>query len=300
MVLSALLNVVLPVVLVAGVGAAATRYVKIDQGTIARLGLYVLSPALALDTLLHATVEADSAFRVIAAYVLTVAVMGGITALVAAGYVPRTRRAVVAAVMIGNNGNFGLPIALFALGQVGFQYSLIVFLASVVLTFTVGPALYGGGGGLGGSVRAILRLPIMWCIAAALLMRVLGWQLPSGIDRGVHLLAQATLPMILLSLGLQIGASGWPRLTRPVITASTLRLALGPVVAFGVAYLVGARGVEWQALVLSAAMPTAVNAYLLATEFDADVESVAATVVVTTVAAIATIALVVTLLPSMA
>ena len=298
--LAALLNVVLPVAFVAGVGVAVGRLVKIDQSAVARLGLYALSPALALDTLLHTTVQAESALRVIAGFVLTVAITGLVAAFAAARYPDKTRRSVLAGVMIGNNGNFGLPIALFALGQVGFQYSLIVFLASVVLTFTVGPALYGAGGGLAGSLRAIARLPIMWCMLFALVMRALDWQLPAGLDRGVHLLAQATLPMILLSLGLQIGASGWPRLTRPVVTASTLRLALGPVVAFAVALLVGARGVELQALVLSAAMPTAVNAFLLATEFDADVESVAATVVVTTVGALGTIALVVTLLPFMA
>lgn len=295
--LNALLDVVLPVAFIAGVGVALGRLVKIDQGAVARLGLYALTPALALDTLLHTTVDAGSATRVILGFFLTVAVTGVVTALVTPRMPARTRRSVLAAVMIGNNGNFGLPIALFALGQVGFQYSLIVFLASVVLTFTVGPALYGAGNGVAGSLRAIVRLPIMWCLLLALLLRALDWPLPTGLDRGVHLLAQATLPMILLSLGLQIGASGWPRLTPPVVLASSLRLALGPAVAFGIALLIGARGVELQALVLSAAMPTAVNAFLLATEFDADVESVAATVVVTTVGALATIALVVTLLP---
>ncbi|WP_027482831.1 AEC family transporter [Deinococcus pimensis] len=293
--LVALLNVVLPVALVAAVGGALGRFVRVDQGTVARIGLYALSPALALDTLLHTTVSSGAAGRVLLGYVLTVALMGAAAALVASRQPGRTRRSVVAAVMIGNNGNFGLPISLFALGQAGFQYSLIVFLASVVLTFTVGPALYGGGG-LASSLRAVARLPILWCVLLAGALRALHVSLPVGLDRGVHLLSQATLPMVLLALGLQVGTGGWPRVTWPVVAASTLRLALGPVVAALVALGVGARGVEWQALVLSAAMPTAVNAYLLATEFEADVETVASTVVVTTLGALASIAVVVTLL----
>lgn len=46
--------------------------------------------------------------------------------------------------------------------------------------------------------------------------------------RGVELLAQATLPMVLLSLGLQLGSGGWPRLDARVWLATAARLIGGP------------------------------------------------------------------------
>lgn len=295
--LGALGTVVLPVALVALVGALVGRFLRVDQTAVARLSLYALTPALALDTLLHTQVAAGDALRVVGAYLGTVAVMAVIARGVAAPYKALTRRSVMAAVCIGNNGNFGLPISLFALGQAGFEYSLLVFLASLVVTFTLGPSLYGGGAGARATLRSVLRLPAVWCVVLALALRSLNLALPTGLDRGVHLLSQATLPMVLLSLGLQIGMGGAPRLTAPVWSATALRLLAGPVVALAVAWGLGARGVQLQALVLSAAMPTAVNAFLLAREYAADVETVAATVVTTTLASLLLIALLVPLLP---
>ncbi|MTB73098.1 hypothetical protein GGG17_14225 [Arsenicicoccus sp. MKL-02] len=52
-----------------------------------------------------------------------------------------------------------------------------------------------------------------------------------------------------------------------------------------------------RSLVLALAMPTAVNAFLLAEEFRGDSEMVASVVAVTTVVAVPVVALVVSLLP---
>jgi predicted permease len=115
--------------------------------------------------------------------------------------------------------------------------------------------------------------------------------------RGIDLLAAATLPVILLTLGIQLGSSGRVRLTRTVVTASVLRVAVLPVIALPIGYAVGLRGLPLQALVLSSAMPTAVNAYLLANEYDGDVDVVAHTVTVTTVLSFLTAGIVTALLP---
>ena len=53
-------------------------------------------------------------------------------------------------------------------------------------------------------------------------------------------------------------------------------------------------------LVLACAMPTAVNVMMIAMEYDADAEAVASTVALTTLASIATVALVVAYLPAFA
>ncbi|AFZ68528.1 AEC family transporter [Deinococcus peraridilitoris] len=295
--LSALLNVVMPAVVVAAVGLIVARQMQIDRQALSKLVLYAMTPALVLDTLLHTTVNLTDASQLIVGYLAGVAVMGVLAALCAARFEARTRRSVVAAVVTGNNGNFGLPIALFAFGETGLQFGLIIFITSVMMTFTLGPALYGSSAGLRQGLRAVTRLPILWCALFALLMRILHLELPLGLDRGVHLLAQATLPIMLLALGLQFGASGWPKITRPVVTATGLRLLAGPVVAFGVALLLGLHSAQLQALVLASSMPTAVNAFMLAGEFGADVESVANTVALTTLGSLLTIAAVVTALP---
>ncbi|GBF06590.1 transporter [Deinococcus aerius] len=178
-----------------------------------------------------------------------------------------------------NNGNFGLPVALFALGQPGLDQAVVIFLCSVVLTFTLGPLLYGSAGGARAGLLAVARLPVVWCIAAALLVRLLHVPVPLGLRRGIDLLGQAALPMVLLSLGIQLGQAGRLSLTGPVFTAVSLR------------------GLGLQGLVLASAMPTAVNAFLLAREYGADSETVASAVALSTLASLLTAALVVALLP---
>ena len=293
---SALLEVVLPVVFIAFVGTLIGRFLRPDQQSLSKITLYALSPALAFDNLSSTTVRFEVALAIIVGYVAFESMMGLLTWFSSRDLDDRTRRAMVAGVITGNNGNFGLPISLFAFGQAGLELSLIVFTVSVFFTFVITPAVLSHGGNWQSRAVTVVKLPLVWAAVGGVLMNVLELKLPVGLERGVHLLGQAAIPMLLVALGLQIGASGLPRLTQPILQSSSLRLFLGPVVAFGVATLLGLRDLERNVLVLSAAMPTAINAFLISLELKSDAQTVAGTVVLTTLGSIGTIALVVSLL----
>ncbi|HEX2704909.1 MAG TPA: AEC family transporter [Candidatus Lustribacter sp.] len=299
-ILSALLTVVLPVLIVAGVGALLSRRFELDQTTITKLSLNGLTPALALHTLLTTAISPGTGTRLAAAYLVVSLAAVALAGLATPGMTTRTRRAVMACAAIGNNGNMGLPISLFALGRAGLDQSVVIFLCSVVLTFTLGPLLYGSTDGPLGALRAVVRLPVLWAMAVAVGIRLLALPVPLGVMRGIELLAQATLPMILLALGIALGRGGAIGFGRPVLTAVGLRVLVMPVAGLGVGWLFGLRGLPLEALVLSGAMPTAVNAYLLAREYDADAVTVADAVTLSTLASIASAAVVTALLPAIA
>jgi malate permease and related proteins len=284
-VFSALLEVVLPVIVVTLAGVLLGRFIKPDQAGISKITLFALSPALALDNLAHTEVKLGTALVIIVGYAIFEGLMGLVTWFSSTDVPVKTRRSMVAGVITGNNGNFGLPISLFAFGKAGFELSLIVFTVSVFFTFVVTAAVLSGEGDWRSSLKTVFRLPLVWCALLGVGLNALHVTFPTGIDRGIHLLAQAAIPMLLISLGLQIGSQGLPVLSGPVVRSSALRLFLGPVMAF----IVGT-------LVLSSAMPTAINAFLLAGELGADAKTVAGTVVVTTFGSIATIAVIVSLL----
>ncbi|WP_407570067.1 AEC family transporter [Deinococcus altitudinis] len=295
--LAALLNVMVPVALVAAIGYLLARRLKLDQDTVARLSLYALTPALAFDTILNAQVAAREAATLTLAFLLTWAVTVTLSGLVGRRWPLQTRRSVMASSTIWNSGNLGLPIALFAFGQSGLERALVVFLTGVIGTYILGPAIYNSGAGWRGSLRAILGLPVLWAALAALVWRVSGVGVPLGVSRGVHLLSQATLPLVLLSLGIQLGAAGKLSITPPMVFASGVRLIVGPLAAFGISLLLGLRGQPLAVLVLSASMPTAVNALLLAREYGGDAQTVAGVVLVTTLGALVTVTAVVAALP---
>lgn len=297
--LNALFNVIVPVILVAGTGTILARRFTLDTQTISKISLQALTPALALHTLLTTEVSAGAMVQVSVAYtaVTLVGVVLGLVIGLGMGLPAEKRRAVMVTGAIGNTGNMGLPIALFALGQVGFDQSVLLFIASVVLGFIVFPLVYGSAGGMRSAVVKMIRMPVMWAMLFAVILRSLGWSLPQGVMSGIELLSQATLPMVLLALGIQLGATGRPRLTAPVLVASGIRIFVMPVVAVGVGLLIGMHGLPLQSLVLASAMPSAVNAYLFAIEMKGDTRTVGDTVTVTTVMSFVTVALVTWMLP---
>lgn len=297
----ALSSVLLPVILVAGLGALLSSRFPIDQATVSRLTLYLLSPALVLNVLLSTPVKIGEALTLGAAYLLTMLACLGLGWLCGLGLPNLTRRSYSAGVGIWNSGNMGLPIALFAFGQAGFERATVLFLASFVGMYAVGPAVYSlGRQGVHplDAAKNILRLPAIWATALGLALRLLHITLPEGLTRGVALLSQATLPMVLLALGLHLGAAGRPRLDARLWLASGARLIGGPLMALIVGRALHLNGANLAVLVLSASMPTAVNALLIAREYDADVDTVAAIATLSTLLSVVTIAVVVTVLPS--
>lgn len=126
--------------------------------------------------------------------------------------------------------------------------------------------------------------PLIIASGGALIMR-LGGGLYGPIDTALSLVGSAALGMGLIAIGagLRIGDLASPRLAiwLPVF----LKLAVFPVVVVAIAMGLGISGQELQYLALCAAVPTAMNGYLLARNLGGDPELYA--VVTTTQTALA-------------
>lgn len=310
--LGALINVILPVVLVASVGVVLARRFPIDIDSVNKVSLYGFTPALAYATVVTTQVSAQDSLRLVGAY-LGAMVLAAVVAVAAAHALGGrtapgdldaparhgTRRIVVGCTIIGNNGNFGLPIALLALGRQGLDQALVIFIASLLVMFTIGPALLGARDGVFGGIRRVALLPVTWTLVIALVMRGVGATTPAPLMSAIQLLADAAVPLVLLCLGLQLGQNVTIHLTRPVLLSVGLRLVVVPLAALLVGRLAGLSGLTLQGLVLACAMPTAVNAYMLAREFSDDPSTAASAVALSTFTSIPLIALVVTLIPAL-
>ena len=296
--LAALLQVILPVVIVALVGMLLARNFLLNADTIGKINLYGLTGPLAFDSLMKTQVTISEGLVLGGGLLLVTAIAAAVAWLVTLRTPRGTRRGVIGAVILGNNGNFGLPIALLALGQVGLDQAMILFLFSLVVMFTVGPILMGSGGGLLAGLRNFAKLPVTWAMVLAAILRLLGWELPVGVARGIELLAGAAVPMVLLALGVQLTQSRRLHLTRPVLTAVGLRVVAVPLIAVGVAWLLRMDAMSTSSLVLASAMPTAVNAFMLAREYGSDPETAASAVALSTLLSIGTLALVISLIPA--
>jgi malate permease and related proteins len=292
------LNAVLPAFFLIVAGVLAGRlFPELDMSTLTRLTVYFMIPALVFRAISTTALTLSAASLLALGYLLYLVILGFTAALGSRGLAAKERRGVLVTSLFGNTGNMGLPIALFAYGEAGLERGVIVFVLSSMLMFAVGPTLLASGTGLGERLWAALKLPPIWAALAGLAVNLLQAPVPLSLVRGVSLLGDAAIPVMLLSLGVQVYRSWIWDVGASALRSSFFRLVMGPLVAYAVGLAIGLRGLDLSVLVLMAAMPTAVTMFVLAVEVRGDYEGIARTVVATTLGSLAVITAVVFLLP---
>lgn len=178
------------------------------------------------------------------------------------------------------------------------------------LSNTVGVyiAARGRAGGAGNTVRQVLKVPMLYAVLLALLFRTLGVSFSNtlvlgGMDlallpavyKAAKMLAQASLALFMLVLGMQLGDTkhGKPlsskRFDWPLLWATFTRLVVSPVLALGLTRLMKLEELASKVTILQAAMPSAVLTVIIATEFKAKPQFVTAAVISTTLFSMITV-----------
>ena len=276
---------ILPIFLVAGVGFLLARFSRVEVTGLARATLYGLAPCLIFDLLVRSSLGVEDFGRMALLCVSQTAAMAVIARGVAQllGLRRDTLAAFLLVVMISNGGNYGLPVVLLAFGQQALAFATVYFVTSSVLTYTVGISLAAGGRRTAkDALRSVVRVPAIYAVGAAALVMMTGARVPRPVMTAVSLLSDATIPVMILVLGMQLERAARP--SRPVVVgaASALSLLVAPLVAFTLANLLGLSGPALQAGMIQASMPTAVVTTVLALEFEVDPTFVTSVVVATT------------------
>ena len=186
-------------------------------------------------------------------------------------------RVYLAPLTFGNTGNLGLPLALFAFGEDGLAYAVVVFAAMAIYYFTFGVWVVSGGG----SPLKVLREPMVAATALGGLFLWRGWQTPLFLTNTLELIGQMAIPLMLITLGVAMARLEF----RGVGRAFGLSLAKGAI-CIAAAVLAGLwfdlAPVPFAVLVLQVTTPVAVTSYLLAEKYQTDPDAVAGLVVVST------------------
>jgi len=269
--LSIFANDVLPIFLVASVGFLLARYLHADVKTLSRLAFNVLAPCLVFNLLVTSKISADEFGRMVLFAVCVVLGIGLIGRLITLPL--RLDRAMVSAFMIvimfSNGGNYGLSVSMFAFGRDALARATIYFVTSSVLMYTVGVFLASSGRkNVREALAGVFKIPAVYGVIAAAIVLATKTTLPAPVMRPIELLSNAALPVMMLVLGMQLERAAIPERPWLVVLATVLTLVVTPLLALGLAQVLGLSGVARQAAVIEASMPTAVVTTILALEYE--------------------------------
>ena len=270
-------QIVAPVFILAAIGFT---WVKIGWSYeiefVTRLAMTLSVPALIFVALMKANISADTLSNLflssLIAYLflaLIFWVTGKIFKLNMATY--------WAPLIFGNTGNLGLPLAMFAFGEVGLGYAVVVFAVMAIGSFSIGVWMVSGGG----SINKVFKEPMVWATLLGALFLIQGWQTPKWATNTLELLGQMAIPLMLITLGVALA-----RLKINLISRAIMLSILKLCVSVGVAWIIGIyfelNDIAFAVLVMQIATPVAVTSYLLAQKYGADANEVAGLVIAST------------------
>ena len=271
------LNITAPVFFLAAIGFIWVKLgFEYRVQFVTRLTMTLAVPCLIFVALMKTSIDPEAlAALSLASLVAYLMVMAACFVLVKlAGLETRT---FLAPLVFGNTGNLGLPLALFAFGDVGFDYAVVVFAVMAILSFTIGVWVVSGGG----SLKRVVQEPLVGATLLGALFLWQGWQTPQVITNTLELIGQMAIPVMLITLGVAVA-----RLETKAMTQAVWLSAVKVVICVGAAWAAatwfGLDPIAAAVLIVQVATPVAVTSYLLAEKYGADAQPVAGLVVAST------------------
>lgn len=178
-----------------------------------------------------------------------------------------------------NSGNLGIPIAVYVLGDASLVAPVLLFQQLVVtpVALTVldlSGAATTGAERLSWAQRLLtpFRNPIAIGSLCGVLVSATGWTVPSPIFDPLELIANMSVPAILIAFGISLCGSSWPGgrgADRVPVLLSTVLKAVGqPVVAWALAsFVFGLHGARLLDVVVTSALPAAQNIFTYASHY---------------------------------
>ena len=291
------LNVVTPVFILVVIGYFVGPRLKIEARSLSRTAYFVFIPAFVFNIISEAKIDSELALQMLS-FILVAQIAVALLGFLVGKALRQSREITAAFVLIatfGNVGNFGLPLIVFRLGETARTFATVYFVATVFISFVicVGVASWARSGGVT-AVFSVFKTPALIALIPALVFNITDVEVPIFLSRLSGLLGQAMIPVMLITLGVQMGEITKIKINFNVFAASTVRLIGGPVLALLIVPYFGLEGLERSTGILQAAMPAAVLASIIALEYKLLPEFVTTTVLFSTLYSVLTLTVILT------
>ena len=287
---------------------------EMNQKTISNMVYYFFTPCLVFSSLHKRSFDFQEFFVIGGAAFILIAIMTPVAFFI------KKRAGVhengyVLPIIFMNTGNISLPIALLMFGNEGLAKAIMFHMMNILVLYSYGVYLVSGKT----DMMQFFKIPALWATILGVVAAISNSAPPgiisdsySIINKGIDVLALGAIPLLIINLGYSMSDTKLSTL-KDGLTGATLRLFGGPLTAFGLVFCY--RFIGWTPLtpgmdilsslgyrtseaiiVLNAAMPGPVMAYLLNVKFDNCPQKAASMLAVGTIGGIATIPLILSLI----
>ncbi|WP_334377158.1 AEC family transporter [Bradyrhizobium sp. AZCC 1719] len=198
----------------------------------------------------------------------------------------------------GNIGYMGPGLALAVLGAKAAAPTALIFCCDSIFLFTIVPLLMALSDrkhpsflyAIGVAARQIVLNPLIMSAAAGALVAALHIQVPVAVDRTLLFLQNAAAPTALFVLGVTVALRPFDRVPWEVPGVIAIKLLIHPLIVFGLMLLFGPFAQPWAATaVLMAALPPALNVFVMARQNNTWIEPASVAVLIGTFASVVTL-----------
>lgn len=195
--------------------------------------------------------------------------------------------------LFANTGFMGIPVTKAILGKEALFYASILEMVQDIFLFTLGIMLLQISAGR--KVRADIKQflsPGLIGVLIGFLLFIFGIRLPGFLGKSIEIIGNATTPLSMIVIGLQLGRMKWKELVGEgsIYILSALKLLIVPALtALVMFYWVGETSLMAKVIVLEMAMPVAACSTIFSMLYKGDVEFATKGVLLTTLFSILTL-----------
>lgn len=292
------INVMLPIAIIVIIGYVVQLRFKLDRGTLAKLMINYIMPIFIFMNLFEADMEFTLLMSVLLFLILYAALTFVLTYFIGKAMGLGTGHQILFtnANLFYNAGNYGVPVNDLVFRSDPYAMSIQIMMVFFQNMFAYSYGVVSLRAAESGKWKALLgyfKMPIFYGLALGLIFNFLNIGVPTSLYISFDYISDAMIGTVLFILGAQIAGISFKRIRISSIAASFIRLIIGPALTIVLLLLFNLDGVVAQAILITTAMPSAVNSTIIAQQYSNDPEYAAEIVMFSTLFSVVTVPLVI-------
>lgn len=258
---------------------------RIDDKSFVIISLYFLQPIFIFWGLTRSPIDFNLIYTPFLYFIIVTTVL--ILLIIIAPLLfheSKDRSIFIAASLIGNTGNLGIPLGIALFGESSVPYTSIINITNIFFIYTVGIYFYAKSHySMGDSLKEMVKIPILWSAVVALVFNYSGIGIHAQINLILQMAAYATIVLQLIIFGIYLAKTPIKSQNfRLTLSVSFVKLIFLPLVAIVILGFTSFPPELSAILVVSLIVPLAVNNVNMAALYECKPYDVTAAVLVST------------------